>query len=79
MSIVLATTPLLKMFYSSLAAVLAIACVFSVAILGAIRSADMRRAGRTHAALLFAALAAAGLVFSAAVVVYGLILVGHKG
>ena len=78
MTNLLATTPLLKMFYSSLAAVVAIAVVFSLGILGAIKSADMRRAGRAQAAALFATLAVAGLVLSAALVVYGLVLVAHK-
>ncbi len=75
----LAGAPVLKLFYSSLAAVVIIALVFSLAVLGAVRSADMRRAGRAQVAGLFAALAAAGLVVSAGVVVYGLILVAHKG
>jgi Na+/H+-dicarboxylate symporter len=78
MSPLIAASPLLKMFYSSLIAGISVAIVFSLAILGAIRSTDMRRAGRSGAAGAYAALAALGLVLSAAVVVYGLILVAHK-
>lgn len=75
---VLAVSPLLRMFYSSLVAGVGVSIVFSVAVLGAVRSADMRRSGRTTAATAYAALATCGVVISAAVVVYGLILVGHK-
>lgn len=74
----LAASPLLRMFYSALVAGVAIAVVFSAAIFGAVRSSDMRRSGRGTAATVYAALAAGGLVISAALVVYGLILVGHK-
>jgi hypothetical protein len=76
---VLAVSPLLRMFYSALVAGVAISVVFSVAIFGAVRSSDMRRSGRGTAATAYAALAAGGLVISAALVIYGLILVGHKG
>lgn len=75
----LAASPLLKMFYSSLVAGVGISVVFSAAILGAVRSAELRRAGRTATATAYAVLAASALLISAAVVVYGLILVGHKG
>lgn len=78
MTTLLGAAPLLKMFYSSLAAVVAIALVFSLGLLGAIKSADMRRSGRAGAAALFATLAVAGLFLSAALVVYGLVLVAHK-
>jgi hypothetical protein len=66
------------MFYSALIAGVAIALVFSVAIFGAVRASDMRRSGRSTAATAYAALAACGLVVSAGLVVYGLILVAHK-
>jgi hypothetical protein len=74
----LAASPLLRMFYSSLVAGVAISVVFSLAILGAVRSSDMRRSGRSTAATAYAVLAACGLVISAGLVVYGLILVAHK-
>ncbi len=74
-----AASPLFKMFYSALIAGVGIAIVFSLAILGAVRSSDRRRAGRSTAATGYALVAACALVVSAAVVVYGLILVGHKG
>ena len=75
----LAASPLLKMFYSALAAGVGVAIVFSLAILGAVRASDMRRSGRGTAATAYAVLAAVGLVISAGIVAYGLILVGHKG
>jgi hypothetical protein len=77
MSLVLATSPLLRMFYSALAAGVGVAFVFSVAIFGAVRSSDMRRGGRSRAAAAYAALAGCGFAASAAVVIYGLILVGQ--
>jgi hypothetical protein len=69
---------LAKMLYSSVAAGVGVAVVFSIAILGATRSSDMRRSGRSGAATAYAALAAVGLVLAAAIVVYGLILVARK-
>jgi hypothetical protein len=69
---------LVKMLYASLAAGVGVAVVFSLAILGATRSSDLRREGRDGAATAFAALAAVGLVLAVAIVVYGLVLVVHK-
>lgn len=78
MTSLLAASALLKMFYSSLLAGVGVSAVFSAAVYGAIRSSDMRRAGRGGAAVAYAALAAAGLLLSAAAIVYGLVLVAHK-
>lgn len=69
---------LAKMFYSSLAAGVGVAIVFSIAIFGATRSSDMRRSGRSGAATAYAALGVVGLILAAGIVVYGLILVAHK-
>ncbi len=69
---------LLKMFYSSLLAGVGVAVVFSLAIMGATRSSDMRRVGRGGAATAYAVLAGAGLIVAVAMIVYGLILVAHK-
>jgi hypothetical protein len=70
---------LVKMLYSALAAGLSVAVIFSIVILGSVRSIDMRRAGRGTAAAAYAALATVGVLLVAGVVVYGLILVAHKG
>lgn len=70
---------LLKMLYASLAAGIGVAVIFSVVILGTVRSSDMRRSDRAGAATAYAVLAAVGLVLATGVVVYGLILVAHKG
>jgi hypothetical protein len=78
MTLILATSPLLKMFYSAFVAGVGVAFVFSVAIFGAVRSSDLRRCGRSRAAAGCAALAACAFAASAAVVVYGLILVAQK-
>jgi hypothetical protein len=69
---------LVKMLYSSLLAGVGVAVVFSIAILGVTRSSDMRRAQRPGAATAYAALATLGLLFSCAIVIYGLVLVAHK-
>jgi hypothetical protein len=78
MSAVVNVTALLKMLYSSLAAGMGVALIFSIVILGTVRSTDMRRSGRGTAAAAYAALATVGVVLAIAVVVYGLILVAHK-
>ena len=70
---------LVKMLYSAVAAGLSVAVIFSIVILGSVRSIDMRRAGRGTAATAYAALATVGVLLVAGVVVYGLILVAHKG
>lgn len=76
--IAIAAGALLKMAYSSLVAGVGVSVMFSLAILGAIRSGDMRRANRGWAATAYATLAVGGLAICVAAVVYGLILVGHK-
>jgi hypothetical protein len=70
---------LVKMLYSALAAGLSVALIFSIVIHGSVRSIDMRRAGRGSAAAAYAALATVGVILVAGVVVYGLVLVAHKG
>jgi Na+/H+-dicarboxylate symporter len=69
---------LLKMFYASLIAGVGVAIVFSIAILGATRSSDMRRSGRSGPATAFAVLGVAGLLVAVGIVVYGVVLVAHK-
>jgi hypothetical protein len=73
------TTALVKMLYTSLAACITVAVIFSTALLGAIRATDMRRANRTAAALAYGALAVAGLAVAAAIVIYGITLLARKG
>jgi hypothetical protein len=72
------TGALLKMVYSSLLASIGIAVVFATALHGAIRAADMRRAGRGAAAAAYAALAGLGLVVITAAIIYGLLLIARK-
>jgi len=78
-TLALASSALFRVFYASLLAGVGVAVVFSLAVYGAVRSSEMRRAGRGGAATAYAALAAGGLILSAAAVVFGLILVAHKG
>lgn len=72
------THALIKMLYTSVLAGVSVAVVFSVAILGAARSSELRRAHRAGAAAVYTALAAAGLLLAAGIVIYGLTLVAHK-
>lgn len=72
------THALAKMLYTSVLAGVGVAVVFSLAILGATRSSEMRREHRTGAAAGYTALAGAGLLVAAAMVIYGLALVAHK-
>ena len=72
------THALAKMAYSSALAGVGVAVVFSLAILGVARSSEMRREHRTVAAGAYTALAGAGLLVAAAMVIYGLVLVAHK-
>jgi hypothetical protein len=72
------THALVKMLYSSVLAGVGVAVAFSLAILGATRSGEMRREHRTGVAAAYTALAAIGLLAAAAMVVYGLVLVTHK-
>lgn len=74
----ISVSSLFKVLYASLAAGVGVAIVFSVAILGATRASDMRRCGRSGAATAYGVLAAVGFAASAAIAVYGLILVGRK-
>jgi hypothetical protein len=73
------TTALLKMLYTSLAACIGVAVIFSAALLGAVRATDMRRANRTGPAVAYGALSVCGLVLAAAIIVYGITLIAHKG
>lgn len=77
MSIV-AVAALVKMFYASIVAGVGVAIVFSVAVLGAIRSSDLRREHRSRSAAAYSILMCVALLASAAIVVYGLIVVAHK-
>lgn len=69
---------LVKMLYTSIVAAVAVAVIFSAAILGATRSTEARREHRTIAATAYTAVAAASLLLTAAIVIYGLTLVAHK-
>lgn len=74
----LATSALLKMAYSSIAASVSVAIVFSLAVFGAARSSDARREHRTTAAAAYTVLALVGLACSAAIVIYAMTVVVHK-
>jgi hypothetical protein len=78
-AVVVDTSKLLKVAYSSVLAGVGVAAVFSLAIYGAARSAEMRRGHRGGAALGFATIAVLAAAVSGAAVVYGVVLVAQKG
>jgi hypothetical protein len=67
-----------KVALASLVAGVGVTVVFSLAIVGAARFADMRRDGRTIEAGAYAALLALSLVAVAAAVVIGIIVMAKK-
>ena len=69
---------LFKVLYSSLIAVVSVAIVFSLAVYGATRAGDMRRAGRADRAGGYAVLGTVALGLAIAIAVVGLVLVAHK-
>ncbi len=77
-SLVIATSPLVRMIISSLVASIAVAVIFSIAVLGLVRAGDARRSARGGVATAYAVMAVVAILLSAGVVVYGLVLVAHK-
>jgi hypothetical protein len=69
---------LVEVAYYSVAAGITVAIVFSLTVLGAARSSEMRRERRSGASVGYTALAVVGGLLTAAIVIYGLILVTHK-
>jgi hypothetical protein len=69
---------LLRVFYTAFVAGVGASVVFSVAVYGLVRSSEMRREQRTAAAASYGLLGVVGLALSAALIVYGLILLARK-
>jgi hypothetical protein len=69
---------LLRVLYSAFAAGVGASLVFSLAVYGLVRSNDMRREHRSLAAAGYGTLGALGLLLTVALIVVGLILLGHK-
>lgn len=69
---------LLRMLYTALIAGVAISFVFSLAVYGVTRSGDLRRDGRTLASAGCAMLGAVGVILTAALIVYGVVLLARK-
>ena len=69
---------LLQVVWVSLVGGVGLTAVFSVAVLGAVRSVDFVRAGRRVAAGAFGALALVALAASLAAILYGIALMAGK-
>jgi hypothetical protein len=69
---------LLRVFYTAFAAGVGASLVFSLAVYGVVRATEMRREQRTAAAASYGLLAGIALAFTAALIVYGLILLARK-
>jgi hypothetical protein len=69
---------LLRVLYTAFAAGVGASLVFSLAVYGLVRSNDMRREHRSLAAASYGALGAFSLLLTLALIVVGLILLGHK-
>lgn len=69
---------LVRVIYSSILASAVVTVAFSLALLGLVRGADLRRANRTAPAMACTLAALLALILCGAAVVYGLVLVGQK-
>jgi hypothetical protein len=69
---------LLHVFYTAFAAGVGASLVFSLAVYGIVRSTEMRREQRTAAAASYGLLGAIALALTAALIIYGLILLARK-
>jgi hypothetical protein len=72
------TEALLKTVAAAFIAGVGVTLIFSVAILGAARFAELSRDGRRAAAASFGALAILALIAAAAAVTIGIIVMTHK-
>jgi hypothetical protein len=76
--LVTAGAALTNVVLSSLTAGVGVTTVFALAVLGAARYSDARRADRNGAAAIYGLLALLALAACAAAVVYGVVLIGRK-
>ncbi len=72
------TGALLRLLYTSLVAAVGVTVIFSLAVYGATRAADMRRAQRPQAAAAYLGIAALSLLATLGAVFYGVALVAQK-
>ena len=78
MATIVDTTALLRTVLAALASGIGVTLIFSVALLGAVRSLDYGREGRSMAAATMGALAALALLAVAAAVTIGIIVMTNK-
>ena len=78
MATIVDTTALLRTVLAALASGIGVTLIFSVALLGAVRSLDYGREGRSMAAATMGALAAFALLAVAAAVTIGIIVMTNK-
>jgi hypothetical protein len=73
------TTGLGEVILYSLVAGLSVTVVFALAVYGATRSTDMRRAGHNAIATIYGVIAILGALATLSAIAYGIYLVQHKG
>jgi hypothetical protein len=78
MATIVDTTALLRTVLAALASGIGVTLIFSIAILGAVRSLDYGRGGRSIAAATMGALAVLALLAVAAAVTIGIIVMTNK-
>ena len=69
---------LLRVFYTAFAAGVGASLVFSLAVYGLVRSTEKRREQRPAASASYGLLGAVALALTAALIVYGVILLARK-
>jgi hypothetical protein len=73
------TTGLGEVILYALVAGVGVTVVFTLAVYGATRSTDMRRAGHNAVATIYGVIAILGAAATLGAVAYGIYLVQHKG
>jgi hypothetical protein len=77
-STVIDWSKILEVVRSAVVAGIGVSVIYAVAVYGATRASDMRRAGRATIAAAYGVLGFAGFAVSLAAIVYGVVLITSK-
>jgi hypothetical protein len=69
---------ILDLVWTAALAGIGVSVVYAIAVYGATRASDMRRAGRATAAAVYGVVGLAGFAASCAVIAYGVVLITSK-